>query len=88
VAERLAVTLEDADRAIAATKAAGVPLQVGFNRRFDNGAMATAELADFVDCVRTGVTPEPTGADARAALAAIESAGSGRPARVATAGRP
>jgi myo-inositol 2-dehydrogenase / D-chiro-inositol 1-dehydrogenase len=52
----------------------------------------TAELAHFVDCVRTGVTPEPTGADARAALAvalaAIESAGSGRPARVATAGRP
>ena len=48
----------------------------------------TDELAHFMDCVRTGVTPEPTGADACAALAAIESAGSGRPARVATAGRP
>ena len=28
----MAVTLEGADRAMAATKAAGVPLQVGFNR--------------------------------------------------------
>lgn len=45
MAERLAVTLEDADRAIAATKAAGVPLQVGFNRRFDIGALATAEAS-------------------------------------------
>ncbi len=30
----MALTLADADRAIAATEAAGVPLQVGFNRRF------------------------------------------------------
>ncbi|MCZ7888583.1 MULTISPECIES: Gfo/Idh/MocA family oxidoreductase [Agrobacterium] len=31
----MALTLEDADRGIAAAKAAGVPLQVGFNRRWD-----------------------------------------------------
>lgn len=31
----MALTLEDADRAIAAAHAAGVALQVGFNRRFD-----------------------------------------------------
>ncbi|MDF2824687.1 MAG: dehydrogenase [Mycobacterium sp.] len=31
----MALTLEDADRAIAAADAAGVALQVGFNRRFD-----------------------------------------------------
>jgi myo-inositol 2-dehydrogenase / D-chiro-inositol 1-dehydrogenase len=30
----MAQTLEDADRAIAAAKSAGLPLQVGFNRRF------------------------------------------------------
>ncbi len=30
----MALTLADADRAVAAAKAAGVPLQVGFNRRF------------------------------------------------------
>jgi len=36
----MAVTLEDADRAIAATRNAGVPLQVGFNRRFDAGFLA------------------------------------------------
>ena len=30
----MAMTLEEADRAIAAAKDAGVPLQVGFNRRF------------------------------------------------------
>src|SRR5215471_12566887 len=30
----MAETLEDADRSIAAAKAAGLPLQVGFNRRF------------------------------------------------------
>ena len=30
----MALTLADADRAIAAADAAGVPLQVGFNRRF------------------------------------------------------
>lgn len=31
----MALTLEDADRAIAAARSAGVPLQVGFNRRWD-----------------------------------------------------
>ncbi len=38
----MALTLEDADRGIAAAKAAGVPLQVGFNRRWDQ---AFAEVA-------------------------------------------
>ncbi len=31
----MALTLEDADRAIAAPRSAGAPLQVGFNRRWD-----------------------------------------------------
>ena len=31
----MALTLDDADRAIAAVDQAGVALQVGFNRRFD-----------------------------------------------------
>jgi myo-inositol 2-dehydrogenase/D-chiro-inositol 1-dehydrogenase len=43
----------------------------------------TAELAYFADCVRGGVTPEPDGRDARAALAvalaAIRSAQTGGP---------
>ena len=47
----------------------------------------TAELAHFVDCARTGATPDPTGRDARAALAialaAIRSAGTGHPVRLA-----
>ncbi len=34
VEKPMAFTLEDADRAIAAAREAGVPLQVGFNRRF------------------------------------------------------
>jgi myo-inositol 2-dehydrogenase/D-chiro-inositol 1-dehydrogenase len=46
-----------------------------------------AELAHFADCVRTGATPEVTGADARAALAvalaAIESVQTAAPAKVA-----
>jgi myo-inositol 2-dehydrogenase/D-chiro-inositol 1-dehydrogenase len=33
----MALTLAEADRAIAAAKKAGVPLQVGFNRRWDQG---------------------------------------------------
>ncbi|MFJ9582559.1 Gfo/Idh/MocA family oxidoreductase [Streptomyces acidicola] len=33
----MAVTLVEADRAIAAAREAGVPLQVGFNRRYDTG---------------------------------------------------
>lgn len=36
----MAVTLDEADRAIAAAKNAGVVLQVGFNRRFDSGFAA------------------------------------------------
>lgn len=35
-----AVTLDDADRALAAVAAAGVPFQVGFNRRYDPGFRA------------------------------------------------
>ncbi len=36
----MALTLADADRAIAAARQAGVPLQVGFNRRYDAGFRA------------------------------------------------
>ncbi|MFD9192641.1 Gfo/Idh/MocA family oxidoreductase [Streptomyces phaeochromogenes] len=36
----MAVTLAEADRAIAAARDAGVPLQVGFNRRYDPGFRA------------------------------------------------
>ena len=36
----MAVTLADADRAVAAARDAGVPLQVGFNRRYDPGFRA------------------------------------------------
>lgn len=39
----MAVTLDDADRAIVAARKAGVPLQVGFNRRFDAGFLAAHE---------------------------------------------
>ncbi|OXY91281.1 Gfo/Idh/MocA family oxidoreductase [Streptomyces diastatochromogenes] len=39
----MATTLADADRAIAAAAAAGVPLQVGFNRRYDAGFRAAHE---------------------------------------------
>ncbi|HBV38614.1 MAG TPA: dehydrogenase [Erwinia sp.] len=45
----MAVTLEEADRAIAAAKNAGVVLQVGFNRRFDSGfaaAIATVKSGE------------------------------------------
>ncbi|KQZ11902.1 dehydrogenase [Microbacterium sp. Root53] len=48
VEKPMALTLEDADRAIAAAAAAGVPLQVGFNRRFSRD-FAAAHAA-----VRTG----------------------------------
>jgi myo-inositol 2-dehydrogenase/D-chiro-inositol 1-dehydrogenase len=40
----MALTLTDADRAIAAAARAGVPLQVGFNRRFDAGFAAAHEV--------------------------------------------
>jgi len=39
----MAVTLDEADRAIAAAREAGVALQVGFNRRFDPGFRAAHE---------------------------------------------
>jgi myo-inositol 2-dehydrogenase/D-chiro-inositol 1-dehydrogenase len=42
----MAITLDDADRAIAATRAAGAPLQVGFQRRFDRGYRAARERID------------------------------------------
>jgi myo-inositol 2-dehydrogenase/D-chiro-inositol 1-dehydrogenase len=39
----MALTLADADGVIAAARGAGVPLQVGFNRRFDTGFVAAHE---------------------------------------------
>ncbi len=42
----MAVTLEDADRAIGAARAAGVVLQVGFNRRFAPDWQAARALLD------------------------------------------
>jgi myo-inositol 2-dehydrogenase/D-chiro-inositol 1-dehydrogenase len=49
-------------------------------------AAYTAELSHFVDCVRTGTTPQVTGADARRALAlalgCIRSVQEGRPVRL------
>jgi myo-inositol 2-dehydrogenase/D-chiro-inositol 1-dehydrogenase len=42
----MAVTLPDADRAIDAARAAGVPLQVGFNRRFAPDWTAARQLLD------------------------------------------
>lgn len=44
VEKPMALTLEDADRAIAAAAAAGVPLQVGFNRRFSTDFAAAGRL--------------------------------------------
>ncbi|MDQ1202522.1 Gfo/Idh/MocA family oxidoreductase [Rhodococcus sp. SORGH_AS_0303] len=46
VEKPMAVTLEDADRAIAAARAAGVTLQVGFNRRFAPGFAAARRAVD------------------------------------------
>lgn len=46
VEKPMAVTLEDADRAIAAAEAAGVVLQVGFNRRFAPGFAAARAAVD------------------------------------------
>ncbi|MGW7541015.1 Gfo/Idh/MocA family oxidoreductase [Streptomyces sp. NPDC054770] len=39
----MAITLADADRAVEAARAAGVPLQVGFSRRYDAGFRAAHE---------------------------------------------
>lgn len=47
----MALTLEDADRAIAAARSAGVPLQVGFNRRWDQ---AFAEGRAAIDAGKIG----------------------------------
>ncbi|MGX5720877.1 Gfo/Idh/MocA family oxidoreductase [Shinella zoogloeoides] len=47
----MALTLDEADRAIAAAKAAGVPLQVGFNRRWDQ---AFAEGRAAIDAGKIG----------------------------------
>ncbi|WP_347038551.1 Gfo/Idh/MocA family oxidoreductase [Glutamicibacter halophytocola] len=44
VEKPMALTIEDANRAIAAAEAAGVPLQVGFNRRFDSDFAAAHEV--------------------------------------------
>lgn len=44
VEKPMALTLEDADRAIAAAASAGVPLQVGFNRRFATDFAAARRL--------------------------------------------
>ncbi|MBY6414547.1 Gfo/Idh/MocA family oxidoreductase [Rhodococcus sp. BP-252] len=46
VEKPMAVTLADADRAIAAAKEAGVVLQVGFNRRFAPGWIAARSAID------------------------------------------
>jgi myo-inositol 2-dehydrogenase/D-chiro-inositol 1-dehydrogenase len=53
VEKPMALTLADADRAIAAAQAAGVPLQVGFNRRFD------ADFASAYRLVRGGGVGTP-----------------------------
>lgn len=50
----MALTLEDAERAVAAANAAGVPLQVGFNRRWDQ---AFAEGRAAIDAGKVG-TPQ------------------------------
>lgn len=50
----MALTLEEADRAIAAAKTAGVPLQIGFNRRWDQ---AFAEGRAAIDAGKVG-TPQ------------------------------
>ncbi|GAA4682078.1 Gfo/Idh/MocA family oxidoreductase [Frondihabitans cladoniiphilus] len=44
VEKPMALTLEDADRAIAAAQNAGVPLQVGFNRRYATDFAAAGRL--------------------------------------------
>lgn len=65
----MALTLADADRAIAAARANGVPLQVGFNRRWDQ---AFAEGRAAIDTGKIGTPqllrsltrdPGPFGAD-------------------------
>lgn len=61
----LSLNLEEVDRGLAAVEAAGVPLQVGFNRRFDPSHRAVAEAVrngevGEVQLVRiTSRDPEP-----------------------------
>jgi myo-inositol 2-dehydrogenase/D-chiro-inositol 1-dehydrogenase len=49
----VSLDLAEVDRALAAVEAAGVPFQIGFNRRFDPGHAAVAEA------VRDGSVGEP-----------------------------
>ncbi|MBW8731242.1 MAG: Gfo/Idh/MocA family oxidoreductase [Terrabacter sp.] len=44
VEKPMAMTLADADRAVSAARAAGIPLQVGFNRRFARDIAAAHEI--------------------------------------------
>src|SRR3954469_15642620 len=73
----MAVTLADADRAIDAARAAGVVLQVGFNRRFapdwaaarqliDSGALGTPRLLRSLTRDPGGVHPAPAAGGAPA----------------------
>jgi myo-inositol 2-dehydrogenase / D-chiro-inositol 1-dehydrogenase len=48
----MALTLADADRAIDAARQAGVPLQVGFNRRYDAVARAAIQSVTTASPVR------------------------------------
>ncbi len=63
----MAVTLADADRAVAAARDAGVPLQVGFNRRFAPDWAAARALLDDGTLGRPrllrSVTRDPGGFD-------------------------
>jgi myo-inositol 2-dehydrogenase / D-chiro-inositol 1-dehydrogenase len=61
----IALTLEDADRALAAVEKAGVPLQIGFQRRFDpayeraHAAIRAGELGCLYFLRSTTRDPEP-----------------------------
>jgi myo-inositol 2-dehydrogenase / D-chiro-inositol 1-dehydrogenase len=63
----MALTLADADRAIAAAQRAGVELQVGFNRRFDAGFAAAHEVVSGgrlgTPQLLRSVTRDPAGFD-------------------------
>lgn len=61
----LSLDLEQVDRGLAAVAAAGVPLQVGFNRRFDPGhravaqAVSAGEVGEVQLCTITSRDPAP-----------------------------
>ena len=61
VEKPMAITLEDADRAIAAAGEAGVVLQVGFNRRFAAGWAAARRAIDAgaIGNPAVGALPDP-----------------------------